>query len=58
MVGRIFGRGRRLGIWKMAIPPAAVPLALGLFVALAGPGGPVEVGDDGGSTSSGGEGDQ
>ena len=34
--------------WKLLIPPAAVPLALSMFVALAGPGGIAEVSDDGG----------
>lgn len=41
---------RRLGLWKVLVPPAAVPLALSVFVALAGPGGVIEVDDDFGST--------
>ena len=36
--------------WKLLIPPAAVPLALWMFVALAGPGGVVEVNSGTGST--------
>jgi len=36
--------------WKLLIPPAAVPLALWMFVALAGPGGVVEVDSGTGST--------
>ncbi len=36
----------------MLVPPAVVPLALSMFVALAGPGGIVEVSDDGGSPST------
>ena len=36
--------------WKLLIPPAAVPLALWMFVALAGPGGVVEVNNGTGST--------
>lgn len=43
---------RRLSVWKMLVPPAVVPLALSMFVALAGPGGIVEVSDDGGSSSA------
>src|SRR3990170_5723543 len=35
---------------KLLIPPAAVPLALWMFVALAGPGGVIEVSSDTGST--------
>ena len=30
-----------MGKWKLLIPPAVVPLALWMFVALAGPGGVV-----------------
>ena len=41
-----------VGILKALIPPAAVPLALSLFVALAGPGGIVEINDDTGPSSS------
>ena len=37
---------RLLSFWKALIPPAAVPLALWMAVALAGPGGIVEVGDE------------
>ena len=36
--------------WKFLVPPAAVPLALWMFVALAGPGGVIEVSSDTGST--------
>ena len=36
--------------WKFLVPPAAVPLALWMFVALAGPGGVIEVSNDTGST--------
>ncbi len=36
--------------WKFLVPPAAVPLALWMFVALAGPGGVVEVDSGAGST--------
>ena len=36
--------------WKFLVPPAAVPLALWMFVALAGPGGVVEVNGGSGST--------
>ena len=36
--------------WKLLIPPAVVPLALWMFVALAGPGGVVEVNSGTGST--------
>ena len=36
--------------WKFLVPPAAVPLALWMFVALAGPGGVVEVNSGTGST--------
>jgi hypothetical protein len=39
--------------WRMAIPPAAVPLALSMFVAMAGPGGVVEVGDSGEPAATG-----
>ena len=35
-------------IAKRLVPPTAVPLALSMFVALAGPGGIAEVNDDGG----------
>ena len=38
------------GFWKALLPPAAVPLALWMFVALAGPGGVIEVSSDTGST--------
>ena len=37
----------------MAIPPAVVPLALSIFVAMAGPGGVVDVGDSGEPTGTG-----
>jgi hypothetical protein len=37
----------------MVVPPAAVPLALWMFVAMAGPGGVVEVGDGGEPTGAG-----
>jgi hypothetical protein len=36
--------------WKFLVPPAAVPLALWMFVALAGPGGVIEVSSGTGST--------
>jgi hypothetical protein len=36
--------------WKFLVPPAAVPLALWMFVALAGPGGVVEIDNGAGST--------
>lgn len=39
-----------MSTWKLLIPPAAVPLALWMFVALAGPGGVIEVSSDTGST--------
>jgi len=39
-----------MGKWKLLIPPAVVPLALWMFVALAGPGGVVEVNSGTGST--------
>jgi hypothetical protein len=37
---------RWLSFWKALIPPAIVPLALWMAVALAGPGGIVEVGNE------------
>ncbi len=46
---------RLLSFWKALIPPAAVPLALWMAVALAGPGGVVEVGDEPGPTFGGTE---
>ncbi len=37
---------RWLSFWKALVPPAIAPLALWMAVALAGPGGIVEVGDE------------
>ena len=39
--------------WKFLVPPAAVPLALWMFVALAGPGGVVQMDSGAGQTPAG-----
>jgi len=39
--------------WKFLVPPAAVPLALWMFVALAGPGGVVQMDSGAGRTPAG-----
>lgn len=39
--------------WKFLVPPAAVPLALWMFVALAGPGGVVHLDSGAGQTPAG-----
>ena len=41
-----------MGLWKLMAAPAAVPVAFSLVVALAGPGGPVEVENNHGPVSS------
>ena len=41
----------RFGSLRILVPPAVVPLALWVFVALAGPGGAVELGDEVAATS-------
>ena len=46
---------RWLSFWKALIPPAIVPLALWMAVALAGPGGIVELSDEGEPTFAGTE---
>jgi hypothetical protein len=41
------------GLGKLLVAPAMIPLGLSLFVAMAGPGGVAELGDDAGSTAGG-----